>query len=571
MLTTNRRVPLDPALSTFRKRLAVMVAVLTAPWLLLALWMGSEGASRSRQRERMDARRWVRLVADGHARVVRDAQQLLLVLARVPVVLADDRNSCRELFTELLAHRPRFVSLGLARSDGEVLVSATSLRRGERAWVRARVQRLPTEIGQLVEGRPAAAGRPELPALFLAQPVQRHLDRVILYATVELASMDPDVARSMLPSGATATLWDESGIVLARYPQAEHWRGVVQAGSVLFGSIRSSDGEGTVVTRGLDGRKRLYGFTKLDTAGLDPGVVLALGVPVDVAFADTRTLEKNIILAVLAATFLALALSWLGAERLVVRLFGRALDSAYVDSLTGLASRGHLLALARAAHQVARRFGRPLSALMIDLDRFKTINDEHGHGVGDAVLREVACRCAASLRDVDVIGRYGGRSSWSCCRRAACIRRGKRRSGCVSRWRRSPSSHGGARCARRSASVPPHYRLAKNWTRWWSLPIRPCSSRRRAAETGWRSSIARHASVEVTGIGAWRVRAPPRPPSTVVDRSRPRGVALARVAARHAPAVEHEFAAAAAHIRDDVARRASGVDQAAIIGVLRAS
>jgi diguanylate cyclase (GGDEF)-like protein len=397
-----------PALSTFRVRLAAMVVTLIAPLLVLALWMASEGAERSEQREHVDVRRWVRLLADGHARVVDDARQLLLVLSRIPAVLADDREALQELFTGLLSHRPRFLSIGLARPDGEVLVSAASLRRGERAWVRARVLKRAVEMGHLVEGRPAASGRPELPALFLAQPVQRHLDRVLLYATVELASMDPEVARSTLPSGATATLWDRSGIVLSRYPGAERWQGVVQTGSELFASIRTSEGEGTVVTGGLDGQKRLYGFTRFEAAGLDPGLVLALGVPVDAAFADSRTLEKNIILAVLGATFLALGLSWLGGERLVVRLFGRALESANVDSLTGLASRRHLLSLAHTAHQVARRFRRPLSALMIDLDRFKAINDEHGHGVGDAVLREVACRCAASLRDVDVIGRYGG-------------------------------------------------------------------------------------------------------------------------------------------------------------------
>jgi diguanylate cyclase (GGDEF)-like protein len=45
---------------------------------------------------------------------------------------------------------------------------------------------------------------------------------------------------------------------------------------------------------------------------------------------------------------------------------------------------------------------------MIDVDHFKLVNDEHGHATGDRVLKEVADRCLAALRQVDIIGRYGG-------------------------------------------------------------------------------------------------------------------------------------------------------------------
>ena len=45
---------------------------------------------------------------------------------------------------------------------------------------------------------------------------------------------------------------------------------------------------------------------------------------------------------------------------------------------------------------------------MLDVDRFKRVNDEHGHAVGDQVLRELAQRCKRRIRDVDILGRYGG-------------------------------------------------------------------------------------------------------------------------------------------------------------------
>jgi two-component system cell cycle response regulator len=56
----------------------------------------------------------------------------------------------------------------------------------------------------------------------------------------------------------------------------------------------------------------------------------------------------------------------------------------------------------------AKRNGTPLSVMMIDLDRFKAVNDQHGHDVGDAVLRELARVLRGSLRSIDALCRLGG-------------------------------------------------------------------------------------------------------------------------------------------------------------------
>ncbi|WP_246105010.1 GGDEF domain-containing protein [Rhodoligotrophos appendicifer] len=55
-----------------------------------------------------------------------------------------------------------------------------------------------------------------------------------------------------------------------------------------------------------------------------------------------------------------------------------------------------------------RRFGGAMSVLMLDLDKFKLINDTHGHLAGDAVLKKVAARCKAAVRESDVFARIGG-------------------------------------------------------------------------------------------------------------------------------------------------------------------
>lgn len=82
--------------------------------------------------------------------------------------------------------------------------------------------------------------------------------------------------------------------------------------------------------------------------------------------------------------------------------------SANVDSLTGLNSRNHFLALAESEFQRARRFQHPLSIIMLDFDEFKPVNDSYGHMAGDQVLQTVAARCVKQVRGIDIVGRYGG-------------------------------------------------------------------------------------------------------------------------------------------------------------------
>jgi diguanylate cyclase (GGDEF)-like protein len=81
---------------------------------------------------------------------------------------------------------------------------------------------------------------------------------------------------------------------------------------------------------------------------------------------------------------------------------------AAIDGLTGIYNRRHFETLARAELARCQRYTRPLSVLMIDVDNFKTINDQFGHALGDRVLQTVAAMCCAAKRDSDVVARVGG-------------------------------------------------------------------------------------------------------------------------------------------------------------------
>jgi diguanylate cyclase (GGDEF)-like protein len=83
-------------------------------------------------------------------------------------------------------------------------------------------------------------------------------------------------------------------------------------------------------------------------------------------------------------------------------------EEAARDALTGVHNRGFLDALLPAQVAIVRRTGMPLTLLMVDLDRFKQVNDAHGHAEGDRVLRVVAATLAESTRASDFVCRYGG-------------------------------------------------------------------------------------------------------------------------------------------------------------------
>ncbi len=90
------------------------------------------------------------------------------------------------------------------------------------------------------------------------------------------------------------------------------------------------------------------------------------------------------------------------------RLYNEVQRLAITDELTTLYNRRGLFELAYRELERARRFKRPLSAVMLDADHFKEINDTYGHPVGDQVLRQLALRLNENIREIDLIGRYGG-------------------------------------------------------------------------------------------------------------------------------------------------------------------
>ena len=81
---------------------------------------------------------------------------------------------------------------------------------------------------------------------------------------------------------------------------------------------------------------------------------------------------------------------------------------ASTDELTGLRNRRHTMRRLEEEYDRAVRLGEPLCLIILDVDRFKGINDRYGHPFGDVVLKSVAARLLETSRSYDVVGRIGG-------------------------------------------------------------------------------------------------------------------------------------------------------------------
>lgn len=145
--------------------------------------------------------------------------------------------------------------------------------------------------------------------------------------------------------------------------------------------------------------------TESRTAALQ-GVVLfgllTVGVGAVAADAIDPVALQFAAIALAANTYLGLAVPALYASNAQLR------EQVTRDRLTRVMSRAYFEERAAEVLGQAVATGRPAAVIMVDLDRLKSINDVHGHAVGDAVLTELAARCTASLRPGDFIGRLSG-------------------------------------------------------------------------------------------------------------------------------------------------------------------
>ena len=394
-----------------------MLVLIAGSWWVLHVELEHDRETVAASAEK-DAGNLARAFEEHVARTVKDADVLLRMLRdqwlESPAGFIPRARLLQALYGELV------VQIGIIAADGSLLISnlervRTRVDLSDREHYR--VPRDATEdtlyISRPVQGR--VSGKWSI-------QIARRLSEVDgSFAGVVVVSIDPSYFESFYD---TVDVGKRGGVVLigmdrviraraSRVPtpatplgrEAPADRPFLDPGQPAAGVYRA--------VSAVDGVRGINAYRRLREYPLAVLVVLAE----DEVFA--AHLERRAALTQWTAVFSALVLA--GGLALVWLLWARQRDRvrlerlntelqhlATVDPLTGAWNRRHFLELANRELERARRYGRPLCALMLDVDHFKRINDTHGHATGDAALVALTDACRITLRSSDLLGRLGG-------------------------------------------------------------------------------------------------------------------------------------------------------------------
>jgi diguanylate cyclase (GGDEF)-like protein len=433
------------------------------PALGMVWWSGQELERQAVDKAAGTTMRLVQGMADDLGRVEESTRVLLATLSQVQTVRGLDRRQCQDLLSRLGRLNPSYSRLGLVGLDGRIFALSAPMEGvvdvSGRKYFRDVMRTRTFSVGEYTVGYTSGQ-----PVLHFAHPVFDAGGRLsaVLFAAYDLGGLSKTFRASGLPEGSAMSLSDSRGVRLFRYPDPSAWTGK-QEPVDLWERLGDLGEEGVTLAHGADGVLRLYAVKRLRHHENDPSFLLArVGIPEGKALAETRAVQnRNVALMALAA-LLAGGLAWMLGNLIIMRRLRRLMDAArklgqgdlsartglghgegelgalaesfdsmalaldtreaerlefeqklrhqsLYDPLTGLANR--TLALDR-VQQALERFKRRddvfYAVVIMDLDRFKIINDSLGHAVGDQVLEIISRRIVGALRGLDTVARFGG-------------------------------------------------------------------------------------------------------------------------------------------------------------------
>lgn len=443
---------------SLRARILWLVALASLLPVLAMVWALTRHRDHALEQVRSQlGARTAAIAADLDDKISGTAQ-LLFGLARVPTLDSTDTVACSDFLADVLREHPHYTGLLTIRPDGQL--HCDSLRSGRTLNLtdRAYFQRALTSTRAVVE--PVIGRITGKAVLQIAYPV-RDADgalRYILLASLNLEDYGRSLASGLPQEQTNLQVWNDTASLVMDYPgpRAVH----LQVTDAHKRAVLTAQAELAAVTSGTGEQARIWtsaGLPRTHGTGLRVVLTLpeaALRTTVDQEFRET--LRGGLVLAGLVFLVAALlgefavrrqtnrlmvAISRLDAgrfdapigapyprgelgevmaslDRLAVSLAQQRAEilrhtealalQANHDALTGLANRHLLTDRLGQALVYARRAQRFSGVLVLDLDRFKTVNDSLGHSQGDLLLKTVARRLQGCVRDGDTVARLGG-------------------------------------------------------------------------------------------------------------------------------------------------------------------
>ena len=231
----------------------------------------------------------------------------------------------------------------------------------------------------------------------------------VILAVIPLSVLENTFEATRQPSETIALLRAEAkgATILLRLPD---WPGVIgrAASDDVVSHLMAQDKRSLAVDKPtpIDGKRRLMTYGRVADF---PLLVLA-GTDMVEVLRPWR--NHRLIVLSLAALISAVALliSWRALRQLLAASTSRSrlVAEAGTDPMTGVANLRSFMQRLEEEIVRARRYRRPISLMMLDLDHFKEVNDRYGHHAGDQVLKSVAATSQSMLRTTDLLARYGG-------------------------------------------------------------------------------------------------------------------------------------------------------------------
>ncbi|MBI4426858.1 MAG: HAMP domain-containing protein [Candidatus Kerfeldbacteria bacterium] len=347
----------------------MLVLVAAVPGMGLLFHEGVEQWRLASEASKHQALDHAREISREYERLIQSGHYLLQALVGLTSIHSHNSKQCNVILSKLVKAHPAFTNLGAATPDGEVFCSATPLTQpvnfADRLYFQ-QVLRTRDSVVSLHPQGPISGG----PKFHIAYPA---VDKSGVVQAVVFVGLSPNwlnklVAGLLLPEDSAVTLRDGDGMIFARYPDPEKWTGKSAMDAPIFRAILSDHGDGATEAAGVDGVRRLYGFTKLRGLAQDRELYVTAGIPEEIAFAKVRErLYRDLTLASIVIA-LSLLVVWFGAGQFITHPVNHLLTATKrlaagdLDARTGLApGAGELNQLARSFDQMADSLEQQIS------------------------------------------------------------------------------------------------------------------------------------------------------------------------------------------------------------------
>ena len=345
---------------SLRSRLILLILTAVVPAFVLII--DSAGKYRQLTATQVKENMLVaaRAIAAEQDRVLENAHEFLVTLSRLPQIREQDRTACRKILAGLL--EPRYADFVLADRAGNPLCTALSKPQsiaisGGKHHSRS-LEDYDFAVGN-IRHHPSTSRT----LLDVSYPV---LDgpgvvRAVVSAAIDLSWINRVAVDTHLQPGAAFTLLNSQGEVLLRYPDGQQWTGKRFLQVVPPSSM--SGKSATVEVEGRDGISRLLALTPLRNSVGGQVVYAAVDLPLAIAFAKTREILLQQLIAFGVLTALILASTWFGTDALVLRRIRDIITATREMAAGHLGARTSLPYDASELGQMARSFDHLADAL----------------------------------------------------------------------------------------------------------------------------------------------------------------------------------------------------------------